>query len=60
MKDGQKICISCQESVFVDTPDYQAIHDDGLKEFGTLGLPLLETAPLVLVDTQALNDHSGR
>jgi len=60
LQDGRHSCLTCVDSIVVDTADCQPLYQDVLYFFESLSMPLPVRPPLMLVESSALNDAEDK
>lgn len=60
LQDGRFSCLTCVDSIVVDTADCQPLYEDVLMFYQSLGMPLPQKPPLMLVESGALNAAEDR
>ncbi len=60
LQDERHSCLTCLDSVVVDTADCQPLYNDVLAFYHSMSMPLPVQPPLMLVESSALNEAEGR
>lgn len=55
LDDGRKVCLNCLDSIVVDTKDCQPLYREILKFYKSIGMPIEQEIPMLLVARSALN-----
>eukprot|EP00192_Tetraselmis_astigmatica_P003343 CAMPEP_0117666978 /NCGR_PEP_ID=MMETSP0804-20121206/10688_1 /TAXON_ID=1074897 /ORGANISM="Tetraselmis astigmatica, Strain CCMP880" /LENGTH=535 /DNA_ID=CAMNT_0005474607 /DNA_START=220 /DNA_END=1824 /DNA_ORIENTATION=- len=60
LQDDRHACLTCLDSIVVDTRDCQPLYEDVLAFYASQGMPLPVRPPFMLVEASALNDAEDR
>mmetsp|Transcript_20267 Transcript_20267/g.61060 ORF Transcript_20267/g.61060 Transcript_20267/m.61060 type:complete len:562 (-) Transcript_20267:314-1999(-) len=58
--EGQHTCLECLSTIVRNTADAQPLYDDVLSLYAHLNMPLPTRPPLMLVESAALNEATGK